>query len=94
MGLGSCLTEPGCWVAESQFLPLVGLLSFPSGPLLLILNNIFADVVFTIDLSADTLYSVESGHDSYRLPSVVPRRSHPIRQAGDYGPVSKSANRD
>ena len=60
MGLGSCLTEPGCWLAESQFLPLVGLLSFPSGPLLLILNNIFADVVLAIDLSAHALYSVES----------------------------------
>jgi hypothetical protein len=60
MGLGSCLTEPGCWLAESKLLPVVGFLSFPSGPLLLILNNIFADVVFAIDLSPHTLYSVES----------------------------------
>ncbi len=60
MGLGSCLTDPGCWVAESGFLPLVGLLSFPSGPLLLILNNIFAEVVFDIDLSDPMLYSVQS----------------------------------
>lgn len=60
MGLGSCVTEPQCWVARNDFLPIVAILSLPAGPILLILNHTFQDFGPTIEMSSPMFYSAEA----------------------------------
>jgi hypothetical protein len=59
MGLGSCMTAPDCWLPEAKFVPVLGLLSFPSGPLFIVLNGIVVDSFQTIDVSPALFYSFE-----------------------------------
>ena len=57
MGLGSCMTEPNCWLAKNTLLPILLLLSFPGSLLLLILNEVFIDIGASIDALPPMYYT-------------------------------------
>jgi hypothetical protein len=59
IGLGSCMTAPHCWLPEAKFVPVLGLLSFPGGPLFILLSGIVADSMSILDVSPALLYSFE-----------------------------------
>jgi hypothetical protein len=49
MGLGSCVTEPNCWLAKNTLLPISFLLSFPGSILFLIFNEVLIEMGVFID---------------------------------------------
>lgn len=59
IGLGSCMVAPDCWLPETKFISVLGLLSFPSGPLLLFLNGILANSVLATDMLPALKYTFE-----------------------------------
>ena len=57
MGLGSCLTEPQCWLAEQGFLPFVFMFSFPGSLLFLIVNSVLLNLGLGFDVAHPLSYS-------------------------------------
>jgi hypothetical protein len=49
MGVGTCMTEPHCWLAKSDLLPFLFLLSFPGSILFLIINNLLIENGYFFD---------------------------------------------
>ena len=51
MGLGSCMTEPNCWLAKTALLPILFMLSFPGSILFFIVNEAFIEAGFIFDVT-------------------------------------------
>lgn len=57
MGLGSCLVQPGCWIARDGMLPFLYLLSFPSSLLLVMFNGVLVDAGMALDVTPPLEYT-------------------------------------
>jgi len=57
MGLGSCVTEPDCWVARNSLLPILFLLSFPGSILFFIVNEALSATGFVFDVTPAMHYT-------------------------------------
>src|SRR3989442_14082275 len=57
LGLGSCMTEPHCWLANNSLLPILFLLSFPGSILFLIFNEVFIEIGIFIDGPPEMYYT-------------------------------------
>lgn len=57
MGLGSCLTEPDCWLARYSLLPILFCLSFPGSILFMIVNEALIATGFVFDVTSALHYT-------------------------------------
>jgi hypothetical protein len=57
IGLGSCVTEPTCYVANSSSLLFLGFLSFPGSLLFVIVNQILIQLGLAFDATPELYYS-------------------------------------
>jgi hypothetical protein len=57
MGLGSCATEPNCWLATNNLLPILFLLSFPGSLFFLIVNEVLLEIGVIVDASPAMHYT-------------------------------------
>ena len=57
IGLGSCVTEPNCWLARTSLLPILFVLSFPASIFFLIVNEVLLEIGVIIDASPAMHYT-------------------------------------